>query len=215
MWVVGATTATRATPPSQSIRWATWRPNVVLPAAGVAETRKASPSWPNTATAAACCQARRGRPAGQAGSVPRTGGAMGCVTEAGRLPGRPDEPEGDSPLYVGRRGRTCADRRTGTRVDVPAGHAATDGLWAPPGRDLDAADGGDRGRRVRPRGGAGAAAAGMDGDRRGGDAGGAGERDGPGPGGGGAPRAAGRGAAGGAGPTGGRPRRPAGAGAPG
>src|SRR4051794_24508509 len=101
MCVVGATTATRATRPSESIRWATWRPNVVLPAAGVAEARKASPSWANTAAAAACCQARRGRPAGQAASAPRTGEAMGCIREAGRLPGHPDEPKGDSPLYVG------------------------------------------------------------------------------------------------------------------
>src|SRR3954466_15788820 len=94
---VGATTATRATRPSESIRWATWRPNVVLPAAGVAEARKASPSWANTGAAAACCQARRGRAAGQDGSALRTGGAMGCVTEAGRLPRRPDELEGTAP----------------------------------------------------------------------------------------------------------------------
>ena len=44
MWVVGATTATRATRPSASIRCATCRPNVVLPAAGVAEARNASPA---------------------------------------------------------------------------------------------------------------------------------------------------------------------------
>src|SRR3954451_19191308 len=108
MWVVGATTATRATRPSQSIRWATWRPNVVLPAAGVAEARKASPSWANTAAAGACCQGRRGRPAGQDGGARPTGGAMGCVTEAGRLPRRPDELEGTVP--AGRR-RAGGDRR--------------------------------------------------------------------------------------------------------
>src|SRR5262245_53687315 len=89
MCVVGATTATRATRPSESIRWATWSPNVVLPAAGVAEARKASPSWANTAAAAACCQARSGRPVGQVGRVLR-GGESGCVTEAGRLGNRPD-----------------------------------------------------------------------------------------------------------------------------
>src|SRR4051812_18135019 len=97
MCVVGATTATRLTRPSESMRWATWRPNVVLPAAGGAEARNAAPAWPNTSAAAACCQARGGRPAGHAGRDPRTGGAMGCVTEAGRLAGAPDEPERDSP----------------------------------------------------------------------------------------------------------------------
>ena len=67
MWVVGATTATRDTRPSESIRWATCSPKVVLPAAGVAEARKASPEWSKTLAAAACCQARSGRPVGQDG----------------------------------------------------------------------------------------------------------------------------------------------------
>ena len=69
MCVVGATTATRATRPSESIRCATCRPNVVLPAAGVAEARKLSPAWAKTAAAAACCHSRSGRPAGHEGSA--------------------------------------------------------------------------------------------------------------------------------------------------
>src|SRR3954463_12385715 len=77
MCVVGATTATRATRPSASIRWATCSPKVVLPAAGVAEARNVSPEWSKTAAAAACCQARRGRALGHAGSEqrPAAGGA--------------------------------------------------------------------------------------------------------------------------------------------
>ena len=71
MCVVGATTATRATRPSLSIRCATWRPNVVLPAAGVAEARNASRAWAKTAAAASCCHARSGRSAGQDGRVKR------------------------------------------------------------------------------------------------------------------------------------------------
>ena len=72
MWVVGATMQTRPTRPSESIRWATWSPNVVLPAAGVAEARKERWGWASTAATASSCQLRRGRPAGHAGSV-RTG----------------------------------------------------------------------------------------------------------------------------------------------
>ena len=60
------------TRPSESIRWATCSPNVVLPAAGVAEARKERRGWASTAAAASCCHARSGRPAGHAGSV-RTG----------------------------------------------------------------------------------------------------------------------------------------------
>src|SRR4051794_30196877 len=93
MWVVGATTATRATRPSASIRCATCRPNVVLPAAGVADARNASPEWSNTAAAAACCHARKGLPVGHAGSErPTAGGAsIGYVTGGGTLATRPDE----------------------------------------------------------------------------------------------------------------------------
>ena len=69
MWVVGATTPTRATRPSESIRWATLSPKVVLPAAGVAEARKERWGWASTASTASPCQLRRGRPAGHAGSV--------------------------------------------------------------------------------------------------------------------------------------------------
>ena len=69
MWVVGATTQTRATRRSDSIRWATLSPNVVLPAAGVAEARKERWGWASTAATASSCQLRRGRPAGHAGSV--------------------------------------------------------------------------------------------------------------------------------------------------
>ena len=67
MCVVGATTTTRWTRPAESIPCATWSPNVVLPAAGVAEARNESASQAATAAAAACCQARSGRAAGQAG----------------------------------------------------------------------------------------------------------------------------------------------------
>src|ERR1700754_1909269 len=82
MCVVGATTATRDTRPSESIRWATCNPKVVLPAAGVAEARNASPSWSKTAAAADCCQARRGRAEGHAGRErpARTGASIWYVT---------------------------------------------------------------------------------------------------------------------------------------
>src|SRR4051812_8036626 len=84
MWVVGAMTATRATRPSASIRCATCRPKVVLPAAGVADARKASPEWSKTAAAAACCQARRGRAAGHAGSERPTVGEASIWNVTGR-----------------------------------------------------------------------------------------------------------------------------------
>src|SRR5690349_9949766 len=99
MWVVGATTATRDTRPSDSIRWATWSPNVVLPAAGVAEARKASPSWSNTAAAAACCHARSGRPVGQEGrerpAAGRGGASISYVTGAENLGGASDGSQAD------------------------------------------------------------------------------------------------------------------------
>src|SRR5690349_18569654 len=89
MWVVGATTATRETRPSESIRWATCSPKVVLPAAGVAEARKDSPSWSKTLAAAACCHARRGRPVGQDGrerpAAGRGGASISYVTGPERL----------------------------------------------------------------------------------------------------------------------------------
>ena len=69
MCVVGAITATRPTRPSSSIRCATRRPKVVLPAAGVAEARNELPSWLKTASSASCCQARSGRAVGQDGSA--------------------------------------------------------------------------------------------------------------------------------------------------
>src|SRR4051812_12985804 len=68
MWVVGPATTTRETKPAPSIRWATCRPKVVLPAAGVAEARKLVPGCARTASAASCCQERRGRASGQSGS---------------------------------------------------------------------------------------------------------------------------------------------------
>src|SRR3954467_13794793 len=97
MWVVGATTATRATRPSESIRCATCRPNVVLPAAGVAEARKRAPGWSKTAGAAACCHGGGGRGAGQDGRErPAAGrrGAVSYVTGGGTLRTPPDEPKG-------------------------------------------------------------------------------------------------------------------------
>src|SRR4051794_41970073 len=105
MCVVGATTQTRATRPSESIWWATWRPNVVLPAAGVAEARKASPSWANTAAAADCCQARGGRPAGPAG-----GGAGGGGGGGGTGGGRGGKPAGGG-VWGGGAGGGRAARR--------------------------------------------------------------------------------------------------------
>ena len=67
MCVVGATTAMRWTRPSDSIRCATCRPNVVLPAAGVAEARNAAWRWEKTASTALRCQLRSGRVDGQGG----------------------------------------------------------------------------------------------------------------------------------------------------
>jgi hypothetical protein len=54
-----------------------------LPAAGVADARKEPPSCASTAAAAACCQARSGRPAGHAGSGRRRPKA-GWVTADGK-----------------------------------------------------------------------------------------------------------------------------------
>src|SRR3954468_13179501 len=94
MWVVGATTATRATRPSLSIRWATQSPSVVLPAAGVAEARKASPGCESTAAAAACCQARSGGAPGQGGrerpAIKRGGASISYVTGRAKLDALPD-----------------------------------------------------------------------------------------------------------------------------
>src|SRR4051812_17466180 len=87
MWAVGATTATRATRPAASSACATRRPNVVLPAAGVAEARNASPSWSSAASSAARCHVRNGRPAGQPGSVLRADSAL---TRRGKLGADPD-----------------------------------------------------------------------------------------------------------------------------
>src|SRR3954452_25042174 len=101
MWVVGATTATRATRPSESIRCATCRPNVVLPAAGVAEARNASPQWSTTAAAAACCQARRGRGVGHAGGEERPvagGASIWNVTGRAKLLTVPDGPRRQVPI---------------------------------------------------------------------------------------------------------------------
>src|SRR4051812_23683851 len=100
MCVVGATTATRATRPSDSIRCATCRPNVVLPAAGVAEARNASAAWSKTAAAAACCHARRGLAVGQGGRKrPPTGGAsIWNITGRAKLMTVPDGPRRQVPI---------------------------------------------------------------------------------------------------------------------
>src|SRR4051812_11358716 len=100
MWVVGATTATRETSPSESIRWAMWSPKVVLPAAGVADARNASPVWSSTAAAAACCQARRGRVVGQAGRErpARTGASIWNVTGRAKLVRVSDEKRRQVPI---------------------------------------------------------------------------------------------------------------------
>src|SRR3954469_10084441 len=91
MWVVGATMQTRAARPSESIRCATCRPNVVFPAAGVAEARKERWGWASTAATASSCHARRGRPAGHAGSV-RTGINGGSSLRAARSERRGPRP---------------------------------------------------------------------------------------------------------------------------
>src|SRR3954471_6732261 len=79
MWLVGPTTTTRLTRPSESIRWAMCRPKVVLPAAGVAEARN-DPVWcAETASAAACCQARSGRLVGHGGSARLRAAPVGSV----------------------------------------------------------------------------------------------------------------------------------------
>src|SRR4051794_18114066 len=104
MCVVGATTATRDTRPSASIRWAMCSPKVVLPAAGVADARNASPEWSKTAAAAVCCQARRGLVVGQEGRErPTAGASIWNVTGGGTLGAGPDEtsePKGARPLYL-------------------------------------------------------------------------------------------------------------------
>src|SRR3954452_13007828 len=69
MCVVGAATTTRWTCPAESISCATRSPNVVLPAAGVAEARNLVDLCPRSATRAASCQARSGRSPGQGGSA--------------------------------------------------------------------------------------------------------------------------------------------------
>src|SRR6185503_9394648 len=74
----------RHTRDAESIRWAMCSPKVVLPAAGVAEARNASPEWSKTLAAAACCQARSGRPVGQDGrerpAAGRGGASISYVT---------------------------------------------------------------------------------------------------------------------------------------
>src|SRR4051794_2841172 len=69
MCAVGPTTTTRATRPARSISWATRRPKVVLPAAGVADARKLAPSCSPSSAAASRCHARSGRVDGQSGRV--------------------------------------------------------------------------------------------------------------------------------------------------
>src|SRR5215208_6930831 len=107
MWVVGAITATRATRPSDSIRCATCRPNVVLPAAGVADARKASPPWPNTASAASCCQARRARVAGQGGRTRERAWRARAVIGRRRLGTAPDGTTRGRAPWGGPRGRAA------------------------------------------------------------------------------------------------------------
>src|SRR5918992_3201799 len=124
MCVVGATTATRATRPSTSIRCATCRPNVVLPAAGVADARNESPSWAATASVAACCQARSGRLDGHAGSERRRLCGAGWVTAdvkgAAGYETRPTE----------RRWARAARRTSTLRLVAPGGIANVNcGIW--------------------------------------------------------------------------------------
>src|SRR4051794_2163149 len=85
MCAVGPSTTTRSTRRARSMSWATRRPKVVLPAAGVAEARKLDSAWPSRASRAARCQARRGLVSGQAG---RTGAAR-VVIRGGPRYGRP------------------------------------------------------------------------------------------------------------------------------
>src|SRR4051794_5568184 len=84
MWAVGPSTTTRRTRPAASISWATLSPNVVLPAAGVAEARKLPPSCSASADRPARCQARRGLVAGQAG---RTGAATVVIRGRAKVRG--------------------------------------------------------------------------------------------------------------------------------
>src|SRR5215208_5444879 len=95
MCVVGATTATRATRPWASIRCATCRPNVVLPAAGVAEARNESPLWERTASTASACQARSGRALGHGGMERERAGTVCNVIGRRRLETGSDEPTAD------------------------------------------------------------------------------------------------------------------------
>src|SRR4051794_29465138 len=85
MCAVGPRTTMRWTRPARSMSWATFRPKVVLPAAGVAEARKVSPSWASRASRAARCQARRGLVPGQAGRA----GAANVVIGARQGTGGP------------------------------------------------------------------------------------------------------------------------------
>src|SRR3954470_24110864 len=87
MCAVGPRTTTRRTRPALSISWATLRPNVVFPAAGVAEARKLGPSCSASAESAARCHARRGLVAGQAG---RTGAAKVVIRGRAKVRGRLD-----------------------------------------------------------------------------------------------------------------------------
>jgi hypothetical protein len=77
------------------MRWATCSPNVVFPAAGVADARKLSERWAKTAAAAARCHARSGRPAGL-----REFG-MGDGTRRRRVPNAPVGKAKKSPTLTG------------------------------------------------------------------------------------------------------------------
>src|SRR5689334_10979490 len=120
MWAVGPRTTTRLTRPLRSISWATFRPKVVLPAAGVAEARKLSPSWASSAASASRCQARKGRVPGQAGRVGAaivvTGGGATYVSPRSEYWAR-DRARTTGP--AGPRGRARAGRRVGRRARAP------------------------------------------------------------------------------------------------
>src|SRR5436190_23776803 len=112
MWAVGPTTVTRATRPARSMSWATFRPKVVLPAAGVAEARKLAPSWSRSARSAAFCQARRGRAAGHSGTPTRDGDGDWTVIGGGpRYVGVRSEYLGREPPPHPRPGRRAGARR--------------------------------------------------------------------------------------------------------
>src|SRR3954469_25498734 len=108
MWVVGATTTTRPTRPADSSRWATCSPNVVLPAAGVADARKDSPSWPSSAAIAATCHLRSGRFDGQGGSGRERGAEGEARTDMDRADWQADLTEPRS--AVARCGAAAARR---------------------------------------------------------------------------------------------------------